>query len=437
MEEQQEPTAPNTDHDHSKQTSLCEECKLNTPKYRCPGCSIRSCSLPCVKSHKQRTGCTGKRLRTQVVPLSLFDDNLLISDYNFLEEAKGAAESAQRMRYGKFGSFHFKLPFKLKILRNAAGRRKTRLLLLPRGMSNREKNQSRYVQKKDSIFWTIEWRFQSTDVILIDHGVDENTNLCSVIEKHLQPGPWNHQLRPFCDKLDHLRFFIRKNPKGLKSPFRELDIKGPLRQQLANIIIIEYPIVHVLLPSDSIDFEISRDANVFPQKSEHRLSPNDEQASPQGVLFREEEIVDDDICDPRIVDLMEYVNPEPLDNFQAVDRKIDRQVLSSDAQLNGVSKDITPWLKNESQTCKAEDKGTFLSSSSKEIGVAGNVGFDFDQDLKDVYSGLIEQANPDGFLDLDGGSINEGFLGEIRDCLGFSEDLSVEDELEDGEILGF
>ncbi|KAJ4961518.1 hypothetical protein NE237_021428 [Protea cynaroides] len=397
MEKQQGPAAPNTDNDDKKQTSHCEECNLNTSKYRCPGCSIRSCSLPCVKSHKQRTGCTGKRPRTQVIPISQFDDNLLISDYNFLEEAKGAAESAQRIRDGKFGSFPFKLPFKLKMLRNAAGRRSTRLLLLPKGMSKRERNQSRYDQKKNSIFWTIEWRFHSTDVILIDHGVGENTNLSSIIGKHLQPGPWNNQLRPFCENLDHLRFFIRKNPMGPKSPFNELDIKAPLGQQLARTVIIEYPVVHVFLPSDSFDFEITKCANVIPQKSEHCLTPMDEQPSPKGVLFREEEIVEDDMCDAQILDLMEFVNPEPLDSLQAVDRKTDRQIISSDVQLAGVSQDITTWSKNESQIGRAENK-----------------------DLKDVYSGLIEQANPDGFLDLEGGSINEGFLDEIRESLGFS-----------------
>jgi len=59
--------------------SVCEECKQNPWKYKCPGCSIRSCALPCVKAHKQRTGCTGKRKFTDVVPLSKFDDNLLLS----------------------------------------------------------------------------------------------------------------------------------------------------------------------------------------------------------------------------------------------------------------------------------------------------------------------------------------------------------------------
>ncbi|GKV30960.1 hypothetical protein SLEP1_g39716 [Rubroshorea leprosula] len=65
----------------AKEPAFCEECKNHPSKYKCPGCSLRSCSLPCVKAHKQRTGCNGKRNMTKFVPLSEFDDNLLISAF--------------------------------------------------------------------------------------------------------------------------------------------------------------------------------------------------------------------------------------------------------------------------------------------------------------------------------------------------------------------
>lgn len=74
--------------------------------------------------------------------LSFSFENFLNLDYNLLEDMKRVAESARRMRT-KFGS-HFRLPLHLKSLRNAAGSRKTKLLFLLRGMSKREKNQSRY-----------------------------------------------------------------------------------------------------------------------------------------------------------------------------------------------------------------------------------------------------------------------------------------------------
>ncbi|CAH1421163.1 unnamed protein product [Lactuca virosa] len=82
-----------------KVSKCCDECKTNTFKYKSPCCSLRSCSHPCVKAYKKRVGCSGKRQQhTDFVPLSKFDDNLLLSDYSMLEGVKRIADSAKRMR---------------------------------------------------------------------------------------------------------------------------------------------------------------------------------------------------------------------------------------------------------------------------------------------------------------------------------------------------
>lgn len=73
--------------------------------------------------------------------------NILLVDYNLLEEVKRVAESAQRTRTKLCGYAQFKLPFHLRSLRNAAASRRTKLLLLPSGMSKREKNRTRYDQR--------------------------------------------------------------------------------------------------------------------------------------------------------------------------------------------------------------------------------------------------------------------------------------------------
>ncbi|KAM1064666.1 hypothetical protein TB2_028215 [Malus domestica] len=118
---------------------ICQECKEKASKYKCPGCSVRSCSLPCVKAHKLRSGCTGKRPLTNFVPSTQMDNNQLLFDYNLLEEVKRVAESAQRLRNKLCRYNNFRLPFCLKSLRSAAASRRTKLLFLPSGMSKREK----------------------------------------------------------------------------------------------------------------------------------------------------------------------------------------------------------------------------------------------------------------------------------------------------------
>ncbi|KAL6322807.1 hypothetical protein AAG906_020807 [Vitis piasezkii] len=230
-----------------KHPPLCKECKLNLSKYTCPGCFVPSRSLSCVKAHKQHTGCTGKRQRTQFVPLSQFDDKLLLSDYNLLEEVKRVAKSAQRTRVNLCGHSHFKTLSHLQGLSNASQSHRTKLLFLPSGMSKST--------------WTIEWRFHSTYIVLLNCRVNETSTLSSIIENHLKPWPWNYKLKPFCaEQLDCFKFFIRKYLKGRSSPFHEFDIRVPIRQELVNLVILEYPLIHIFLPSHSYNVNVIKGA---------------------------------------------------------------------------------------------------------------------------------------------------------------------------------
>ncbi|CAI9103202.1 OLC1v1001648C1 [Oldenlandia corymbosa var. corymbosa] len=315
MEEQEKPT--------TQTPALCEECKINPSKYKCPGCLIRSCSLPCVKAHKERTSCTGKKQYKEVVPISQFDDNLLLSDYNMLEDVKRVADSARRMREKMCGNSHFRLPLPLKSLRSAAANRKTKLLFFSTGMSKRQKNQTHYNYRKKYISWTIEWRFHSTNVVILDHGIHENRSLSSVVENHLKLGPLNHQLKPFCEEsLDSLKFFIRKYPKGCKSPYRELNIKEPIRSQLANLVVLEYPVIHVFLPSHSYDFEVVKDA--IPQRSKVSVkeSPETDDLNQIGVTFREEEIEEDMSLYTQVSDLMNNAEIRAKSNYSSDSERV-------------------------------------------------------------------------------------------------------------------
>ena len=144
-----------------------------------------------------------------------------------------------------------------------------------------------------------------------------------------------------------------------RSPFRELDIHTPLREQLTKLVIIEYPVIHVFLPSHSVDFKVVKDIITRPKQP--KTSPvNDRQPEPKGVYFKEEEIKDGDSSDPLVLDLLNKSNS-----------KIDTQEQESIDNEAGVD-DLM------------------------------NFDFDFDTELVDVYSNLISETNPDDFLDFDG-----------------------------------
>ncbi|KAG0494449.1 hypothetical protein HPP92_005443 [Vanilla planifolia] len=396
--------------------SICNECGSNPWKYRCPGCSIRTCSLPCVNSHKRRSGCTGKRNRAEFVPLSQFDDNLLLSDYTFLEETKRFAESARR----KIGNFRdrFKLPDELRKLRYAVRRRRVCLLFFPRGMSKRESNQSMYDARTNSIFWTIELRFHGTDVVMIHHRVDEHVSLLSVLGKHLEPAPWNHKLRPFCDvPPDDLKLFIRKNPKGKKSTFRKLDINSPLSCQLRNILILEYPLIFVYLPSHEHDFEVETIGKPLARKAVSVTS--DDFQSHKGTLFREVEFEEGDMASyTRVTDQMDCEKPEatsvdvPSDATAFSDTKFAEAPSKEDIDVDFTNEHMQKVTNGDCGHLDGEEQMVFAPSSPQ----ISEDGFCFEQELTDVYSDLIGEINPDDFLCLDAGYNDADYLGDASWC---------------------
>ncbi|XP_051929471.1 box C/D snoRNA protein 1-like [Hippocampus zosterae] len=76
--------------------SNCGVCGFGEAKYKCPACLTHSCSLFCVKKHKEESRCSGVRNKTAFLNLSQFDEMTLLSDYRFLEDTGRFAGGAQR-----------------------------------------------------------------------------------------------------------------------------------------------------------------------------------------------------------------------------------------------------------------------------------------------------------------------------------------------------
>ncbi|KAG6575667.1 Box C/D snoRNA protein 1, partial [Cucurbita argyrosperma subsp. sororia] len=270
-------------------SSLCEECKSNPSKYKCPACSLRSCSLNCVKAHKRHSGCTGKRKHIQLVPLSQFNDSILLSGK---KQSSGQWNELMKTR-----SF---LPF-LKTIYNQV-----------RGKIN----------------------FRSS---------------------------------------------------GATSPFRELDSRLPIRQLFYNLVFVEYPVIYVVLPSQTPNFQVVKTANPMSHNPEDTNTGKNDLASHEGVSFRVEEIEDDDnSCNPQVLDLLKVSTSSPQG-----------ATLGNHEFGNGPNS----------------------SSQAEELAVSKGLEFDFEQDLIDTYSNIMAQINPDDFLDWEG---------------DFSKGV---EELEEGEIM--
>lgn len=63
---------------------LCNVCGDKDAIYKCPGCEVKSCSLDCVKVHKEERDCNGIRRRLKMVHKEDMDNLTLLSDYRWV-----------------------------------------------------------------------------------------------------------------------------------------------------------------------------------------------------------------------------------------------------------------------------------------------------------------------------------------------------------------
>ena len=77
---------------------FCQVCREVEHKYRCPRCEILTCSLPCVRAHKESQGCTGIKEKPSVVSLTLnqMSTQTLRSDMKILESGINLSNKAKK-----------------------------------------------------------------------------------------------------------------------------------------------------------------------------------------------------------------------------------------------------------------------------------------------------------------------------------------------------
>lgn len=163
---------------------------------------------------------------------------------------------------------------------------------------------------------------------------------------------------------------------------------------------MEYPVIHVFLPTDNCDFEITKDARLITRYGDVEDPRSNEPPPMKGVYFQEEEIDEDGHVESQIDDSMQHWNESPMNQLCHKKMPSNRPSLGRDLSDNG-----------------------FLQPVTRESGTQKDMELDFDQRLIDAYSDLIAQMNPDEFLNLDG------------ECAGKGQVCSVGNEVEEGEIL--
>ncbi|KAL7753946.1 Box C/D snoRNA accumulation [Sorochytrium milnesiophthora] len=239
---------------------LCAVCELRESRYQCPRCSLRSCSLPCVKKHKVDKACDGQRSLTDFVPLSEYDENNMMSDYSFLENGARIADNAIRdnQRHGALQSRaapqRHRLSSRQHCLLQGVKQHGTHLVFLPKGMSRPSTNRSSFNTRTQILQWTIEWRFPGcNDYHIVEHGVPDTHTVMETLLQHLQPDTPStrskpehlHQLAPLARlPADQLHVYVmdpqRKDAHG-QALLQAINTADTWAQALSGKTLYEFP----------------------------------------------------------------------------------------------------------------------------------------------------------------------------------------------------
>ncbi|GAP85557.1 putative HIT zinc finger protein [Rosellinia necatrix] len=167
-------------------SSLCTICRIQAPRYTCPRCGTRTCSLSCVKKHKTWSSCNGERDPTVFVAIDkLKTDAGIDHDYNFLTKIERSVERVERVlredrdilpRENPEPPPHKKTRFNKgqsrgrttvddglrKWDRNAIHRMRglgIHVSSVPYGMTRSKENMSSWNRRTKTINWQVEWLF--------------------------------------------------------------------------------------------------------------------------------------------------------------------------------------------------------------------------------------------------------------------------------------
>ncbi|KAJ8106826.1 hypothetical protein OPT61_g9285 [Boeremia exigua] len=158
------PTFTQSSERRADPTRSCTDTISNVKesKYKCPGCSARTCSLPCVKRHKQWAQCSGKRDPTKYIKKSeLATPAGIDHDYNFLSGIERDLEKSEKSVTEK--GLDVKLKAKpqgdqTQALENHLAAAGIKIIRAPKGMSRSKENKThRSKSGNKNVIWTVEW----------------------------------------------------------------------------------------------------------------------------------------------------------------------------------------------------------------------------------------------------------------------------------------
>ncbi|EPZ30885.1 hypothetical protein O9G_006283, partial [Rozella allomycis CSF55] len=184
----------------------CKICLINKFKYKCPRCSIKTCSLNCVKKHKEQNECSGQLSRTHFIKVSDFTDTDFKRDIDFISQGQCLSSGSLPLP-NKHGRKENEL---MKILKQS----NIEIRFMAKGMKKRNRNKTYFARSDKSIYWTVEWLFPSLSKFCIVDRMNENKSLVDLYTGFIRDSDTHRstfQLLKNEPLRDSFQFLMKKN----------------------------------------------------------------------------------------------------------------------------------------------------------------------------------------------------------------------------------
>nr|XP_057929331.1 box C/D snoRNA protein 1 [Doryrhamphus excisus] len=241
--------------------SNCGVCGTEEAKYKCPACLTHSCSLICVKKHKEESRCSGVRNKTAYLTLSQFDEMTLLSDYRFLEDTGRFADGAHRdlIRVPRAS-------MRAKKLTANARKMNITLRTLPSTFTKSIENSTIFHFREKRFLWHLKLMFPQSDTEFSQMRVCDTLTLERILTPYIHRTESDPVIRQKLKRyveapIEDVGVFMKAEGRKANSVrYHKLDIHKSLRDNLIFKILIEYPVLHVVLRAHWKEFPLKGQA---------------------------------------------------------------------------------------------------------------------------------------------------------------------------------
>lgn len=128
----------------------CKVCNQQEAKYKCPGCSAKTCSSLCSNQHKSESNCSGTRNKAAYLHLKDYTWGAMMDDYVYLEDTSrqisswGSQITKNRLRKP---TGQQRRSSKRETLKEHLESLEIHMELAPQGMHRQMQNRSTWKQK--------------------------------------------------------------------------------------------------------------------------------------------------------------------------------------------------------------------------------------------------------------------------------------------------